>query len=68
MLQMNVEPIVCQEVVFLLQVRMPYHLEYVRNMIVKKNFFVIQSQVVNLSRQRAEEFYAEHKGKFFYNR
>jgi len=47
---------------------MPYHLEHVRSMILQKNFFVVQSQVVDLSRQRAEEFYAEHKGKFFYNR
>ena len=29
---------------------------------------ILQFQVVNLNRQRAEEFYAEHEGKFFYNR
>ena len=49
-------------------VRMPYHLELVRSLILKKNFFVVRSKMVNLNRLRAEQFYEEHKGKFFYNR
>lgn len=47
---------------------MPQHAEQVRSLILQKNFFIIQSQFVSLSQHRAEQFYAEHNGKFFYNR
>ena len=37
-------------------------------MIVNENFLIVRSKYLSLTRSRAEEFYAEHKGKFFYNR
>ena len=40
----------------------------VRQMIVNENFLIVRSKYLSLTRSRAEEFYAEHKGKFFYNR
>lgn len=49
-------------------VSMPLHLEHVRSVILRNNFFILQSQVLNMSRSKAEEFYAEHSNKFFFNR
>ena len=40
----------------------------VQSLILQHNFLVVRSQQLRLSRARAEEFYGEHKGKFFYNR
>jgi len=48
--------------------RVPFNLAAVRQMIVDRQFVVVRSRFVDLSRADAERFYAEHQGKFFYNR
>lgn len=48
--------------------KMPYSLEHVRSMILAKDFVVIRSLLTKMSVQRAQQFYAEHEGRFFYNR
>ena len=48
--------------------RVPFNLAAVRQMIVDRQFVVVRSRFVDLSRADAERFYAEHEGKFFYNR
>ncbi|XP_071965084.1 nucleoside diphosphate kinase 6-like [Antedon mediterranea] len=40
----------------------------IKNIILLNQFFIIQSKVLKWDREKAEEFYKEHKGKFFYNR
>ena len=37
-------------------------------MILDEKFLIVRSKYLSLSRSRAEDFYAEHEGKFFYNR
>lgn len=37
-------------------------------MIREQDFFIVRKAVVKFSPEKAEEFYTEHKGKFFYNR
>ena len=49
-------------------VQHPPNVEKVRQMIVDEQFLIVRSKYLSLSRSRAEDFYAEHKGKFFYNR
>ena len=49
-------------------VQHPPNLQKVRQMIVDEKFLIVRSKYLSLSRSRAEDFYAEHKGKFFYNR
>lgn len=46
----------------------PYSVEHVRNIILKNGFLSIDSQQVQLSRSKVQEFYKEHEKKFFYNR
>ncbi|XP_005186232.2 nucleoside diphosphate kinase 6 [Musca domestica] len=36
--------------------------------LIKDNFQVLESKEVHITKQLSEKFYAEHKGKFFYNR
>lgn len=48
--------------------RIPYAVSFIRNTILNNSFFVVRSRVMNMSRSDAEAFYAEHEGKFFYNR
>jgi len=48
--------------------RVPCNLATVREMILDRNFWVVRSRFVDLRRRDAERFYAEHEGKFFYNR
>jgi len=48
--------------------RVPFNLAEVRQMILDRNFLVVRSKFEDLSRRRVEQFYAEHEGKFFYNR
>lgn len=49
--------------------RMPYSLEQVRQLILKQGFIAIRSNIIpKMSRTQAEEFYEEHKSRFFYNR
>ena len=49
-------------------VQHPPNLQKVHQMIVDEKFLIVRSKYLSLSRSRAEDFYAEHKGKFFYNR
>ena len=44
------------------------NLKHVQDMILDNKFLVVRSKIITLSRSKAEEFYSEHKGKFFYNR
>ena len=45
----------------------PYH-RRVQQMILDSDFLVVRSNTVHLSSSRAEQFYEEHREKFFYNR
>eukprot|EP00092_Neocalanus_flemingeri_P041944 GFUD01045682.1.p1 GENE.GFUD01045682.1~~GFUD01045682.1.p1 ORF type:complete len:202 (+),score=44.52 GFUD01045682.1:55-660(+) len=49
-------------------VQHPPNLSQVHNMIIENEFFVVRSKIINLPRSRAEQFYVEHKEKFFYTR
>jgi len=40
----------------------------VHNMIIENNFLVVRSKILFMTRYRAEQFYLEHREKFFYNR
>ncbi len=40
----------------------------IKEIILKNGFYFIGSRQEHLPRQRAEQFYAEHHGKFFFNR
>jgi len=40
----------------------------VRQMIVDNNFLVIRSKMMKFDKKLAEDFYEEHRGKFFFNR
>lgn len=46
----------------------PRNLKQVHQRILEHNFLVVRSKVVQLSSQQAEQFYLEHKGRFFCNR
>ena len=46
----------------------PHAAEEIRNIILRNNFLFVKSNRLQLSRQRVGQFYAEHEGKFFYNR
>jgi len=48
--------------------RVPFNLAAVRQMILDRDFLVVRSKFIDLTRADAERFYAEHEGKFFYNR
>jgi len=48
--------------------RVPFNLINVRQMILDREFMVVRSKSLELSRSDAERFYSEHEGKFFYNR
>lgn len=49
-------------------VKSPFALQKIRDTIIDNNFKVVRSRRTIVTRQEAELFYAEHKGKFFYNR
>ncbi|XP_073828600.1 nucleoside diphosphate kinase 6 [Musca autumnalis] len=36
--------------------------------LIKDNFQVLESKEIHITKHLSEKFYAEHKGKFFYNR
>lgn len=36
--------------------------------LIKEHFKILDSKEVHITKQLSENFYAEHKGKFFYNR
>jgi len=44
------------------------NLSQVQQMILQNKFLIVRSKIISLPRSRAEQFYAEHKEKFFYNR
>ncbi|XP_055886293.1 nucleoside diphosphate kinase 6-like isoform X2 [Biomphalaria glabrata] len=46
----------------------PHILNNVTRMILENGFYVIESKRLILTTSQAEQFYAEHKGKFFQNR
>lgn len=46
----------------------PYVAHEIRHLILKNNFYFVRSKNIHLKRHDAEQFYAEHKGKFFYER
>ena len=41
---------------------------HVQSMIMQHNFLIVRSRQLRMTRARAELFYQEHEGKFFYNR
>ena len=49
-------------------VQHPPNLAQVHKMILDNNFHIVRSKYLNLPRSKAEQFYEEHKDKFFYNR
>ena len=40
----------------------------IKHLILDHNFLLVKSRKLQLSREKAREFYAEHREKFFYNR
>lgn len=48
--------------------RVPYVVKAIRKAVIDEDFLVVRHKQVQLCRQDTEEFYKEHKGKFFYNR
>lgn len=49
-------------------VRNPWALQWIRQCLLEHNFTTVRSRRLQLSAEQAAEFYAEHRGKFFYNR
>ncbi|KAL8581458.1 hypothetical protein ACOMHN_004343 [Nucella lapillus] len=49
-------------------VAQPHIVQAIRLMILQRGFYFVQSQQLHLTRARAEDFYQEHRGKFFLNR
>ena len=47
---------------------MDYSVLHVRDLILERGFKVVSTKSLRLNRVRAGEFYAEHRGKFFYDR
>lgn len=48
--------------------RMPSHVQTIRKTILDNGFQIARTKIAKLSRAGAEQFYAEHREKFFYNR
>nr|CAG4652301.1 EOG090X0HUX [Triops cancriformis] len=48
--------------------RVPYAIQEIHELILDHGFYFVRSKQMQLTRELAEEFYAEHKGRFFYNR
>ncbi|XP_064084842.1 nucleoside diphosphate kinase-like isoform X1 [Macrobrachium nipponense] len=48
--------------------RVPYVVKAIQQKIIEEEFFVVRHKEVRLHRDQTEKFYAEHRGKFFYNR
>lgn len=49
-------------------IKNPYSLQQIRNSILQSNFKIVRCKRKLISLEEAENFYAEHKDKFFYNR
>nr|XP_045612594.1 nucleoside diphosphate kinase 6-like isoform X2 [Procambarus clarkii]XP_045612595.1 nucleoside diphosphate kinase 6-like isoform X2 [Procambarus clarkii]XP_045612596.1 nucleoside diphosphate kinase 6-like isoform X2 [Procambarus clarkii] len=48
--------------------RVPHILQGIRNRIIQEEFLVVRHKEIRLRKQETENFYAEHREKFFYNR
>lgn len=46
----------------------PQIVQEIRSMILKHGFYFVRSKHLHMTRATAEDFYEEHKGKFFLNR
>ncbi|XP_050522140.1 nucleoside diphosphate kinase 6-like [Daktulosphaira vitifoliae] len=46
----------------------PFSLNDIRRIIIENEFYVIRSVRQTLSKKQVEQFYDEHKSRFFYNR
>lgn len=49
-------------------VKNPFALSQILKLIEENNFKIVKKTRINFDVSKAEEFYAEHKGKFYYNR
>lgn len=49
-------------------VAQPHAAEDIKNIIMRNNFLFVKSNRIQLTRERVGQFYAEHEGRFFYNR
>ena len=49
-------------------VAQPHAAEDIRNIILRNKFLFVKSDRLHLTRERVGQFYAEHEGRFFYNR
>ncbi|XP_070555440.1 nucleoside diphosphate kinase 6-like [Ptychodera flava] len=49
-------------------VAQPLKVQEIKEIILQNNFYFIHSKILTWSKEDAGKFYAEHKGKFFYNR
>lgn len=49
-------------------IKQPYALQGIRDKIISSKFMVVRSKRTCLSLEEAENFYGEHRHKFFYNR
>lgn len=49
-------------------VRNPWTLQWIRRALADHQFTTVRRRRLQFSEQLAAEFYAEHRGKFFYNR
>ena len=64
----------CYFIIYIISDVIPYVysiwniLQEIQHRIFSAGFYVIQSRQVRLQQKDAEEFYAEHEGKFFHNR
>jgi nucleoside-diphosphate kinase len=45
-----------------------HHVKEVTSLIVARQFYIVRSKAVKLTRQKAEEFYSTHKDRFFFKR
>ncbi|KAL1433790.1 hypothetical protein MTO96_012319 [Rhipicephalus appendiculatus] len=48
--------------------KIPMKLEAVRQVILENDFIFVKSKMGTYSREQMEKFYAEHQGKFFFER
>ncbi|XP_014211007.1 nucleoside diphosphate kinase 6 [Copidosoma floridanum] len=49
-------------------IKSPIALQKIREIILVNEFKVVKTRRLTISNEEAEDFYREHKGKFFYNR
>ncbi|KAG8238612.1 hypothetical protein J437_LFUL017739 [Ladona fulva] len=48
--------------------KLPHAVQGIRNRIISSGFYVVRTKDVHLSMNEAQQFYIEHKQKFFYDR